>query len=119
MNEASRLIKEAIWESERKIERDLDEKQIAAELANDETFFIVDWAEFDTPKLEIKKLLPLSLGINPLHRCAQISWAKSYIENVTGKPAEKLNELIKRHKKLVENLDIVRGDNRYQTNQLD
>lgn len=87
------------------------EEQRAATLEHDASFFAVNWDRYDDiPALPLEMILPLSVGINPSHRFAKIELAATYAGQATGAAAEKIAEMLKRRKKLVENLETEGGD---------
>ena len=102
-----RKMYEVIRDGNEQIERDKAETQRASELERDSSFFDVQWSLFkDKPALPLKTILPLSVGLNPSHHCAKIEWAQKYGDKATGKAAELLDEMLRRHGVLIEYIDI-------------
>lgn len=102
-----RKMHDVIRDGNEQRERDKAETQRATELERDSSFFDVQWSLFkDKPALPLKTLLPLSVGLNPSHRCAKIEWAQKYGDKSIGKAAESLAEMLRRHGVLIDYLDI-------------
>lgn len=107
MSDIFRKMHDVFRDGNAKMERDKAETQQASELERDSGFFDVQWGLFkDKPALPLKTILPLSAGLNPSHRCAKIEWAEKYGDKATGKAAELLAEMLRRHGVLIEYLDI-------------